>query len=67
MLFPEGQFGMRFVFLQAQATRMISVIAKEAAQVDPNAKRKKWAQAVAEEYAGYREDLVKAVEKCAPR
>ena len=67
MLFPEGQFGMRFVFLQAQATRMISVIAAEAARADPNAKRKKWALAVAEEYAGYREDLVKAVEKCAPR
>ena len=67
MLFPDGQFGMRFMFLQAQATRMISVIAAQAAEIDPNAKRKKWAQAVSEEYARYREDLVKAVEKCVPR
>jgi hypothetical protein len=67
MLFPEGQFGTRFMFLQAQATRMISVIAAQAADIDPNAKRKQWAQSVSKEYAGYREDLVKAVEKCAPR
>jgi hypothetical protein len=67
MLFPDGQFGMRFMFLQAQATRMISVIAEQAAEIDPNAERRKWAKAVAAEYAGYREDLVKAVEKCVPR
>lgn len=67
MLFPDGQFGMRFMFLQAQATRMISVIAAQAAEIDPNAERKKWAQAVAKQYADYREQLVSAVEKCVPR
>lgn len=67
MLFPDGEFGMRFMFLQAQATRMISVIAEETANVDPNKERQKWLQAVAKEYEDYREQLVKAVDKCEPR
>lgn len=64
MLFPDGQFGMRFIFLQAQATRMISVIAEQAAKIDPNPEREKWLEAVSKEYADYREDLVKTVERC---
>lgn len=67
MLFPDGEFGMRFVFLQAQATRMISVIAEQTAKIDPNAERQRWLEAVGKEYEDYREQLVKAVEKCAPR
>ncbi len=67
MLFPDGEFGMRFVFLQAQATRMISVIAEQTAKIDPNAERKKWLDTVGKEFEGYREQLVKAVEKCEPR
>ncbi len=67
MLFPDGEFGMRFVFLQAQATRMISVIAAQTAKIDPNAERKKWLQDVDQEFEGFREKLVKAVEKCEPR
>jgi hypothetical protein len=64
MLFPDGQFGMRFIFLQAQATRMISVIAEQAAKIDPNPEREKWLEAVSKEYADYREELVKTVERC---
>lgn len=67
MLFPDGEFGMRFVFLQAQATRMISVIAEQTAKIDPNAERKKWLQDVGREFSGFREKLVKAVERCEPR
>lgn len=67
MLFPDGQFGMRFVFLQAQATRMITVIAEQTAKVDPNERRQKWLADVAKQYADFREQLVKAVEKCEPR
>ena len=64
MLFPGGQFGMRFVFLQAQATRMITVIAEQTAKIEPNSRRKKWLEEVAKQYADFREELVKAVEKC---
>ena len=36
MIFSKGVFNIRFLFLQAQATRMISVVAAQAAWVDPN-------------------------------
>jgi hypothetical protein len=64
MIFPDGEFNIRFVFLQAQATRMISVIAEQAAKIDPNPERKKWLEVVGRQYADYRNDLVKAAEKC---
>ena len=64
MLFPEGQFDMRFILLQAQATRMISVIAEQAAKIDPNPEREKWLEAVSKEYADYRENLLQTVERC---
>ena len=64
MLFPDGKFGVRFVLLQAQATRMVAVIAKQTAKIDPNPKRKKWLETVGEEFEGFREQFVKAMEKC---
>jgi hypothetical protein len=41
--------------------------AAQAAEIDPDAKRRKWAQAIAKEYADDREKLVAAVEKCVPQ
>lgn len=67
MIFDGGAFNMRFLFLQAQATRMISVIAAEAAKIDPNPERQKWLKTVARDYAGYRDDLVTVVEHCQPK
>jgi hypothetical protein len=63
MLHPDGTFSVRFLFLQAQATRMISVIAAETAGLDPNSERKKWLEVVAAEYEGYHDDLIALVER----
>jgi hypothetical protein len=66
MLFPDGQFAMRFVFLQAQATRMATVIAQQTAKLDPNPRRSAWLKEVAKEFADLRERLVHSVEGCKP-
>ena len=67
MVFSDGSFNIRFVFLQAQATRMISVIAKQTALIDPNPRRKKWLGEVAKQYEGFRDEFVEAFESCQPR
>lgn len=66
MIFPDGNFNMRFLFLQAQATRMISVIAKEGATVEDNAIRRKWLEKLSVEYEGLREELLVSVKGCVP-
>ena len=67
MIFSDGSFNVRFVFLQAQATRMISVIAKQTALMDPNPRRQKWLGEVAKQYEGFRDEFVEAFESCQPR
>ncbi|GEM_PF-3245720 len=62
MLDPDGSFGIRFVFLQAQATRMISAIALAAAEIDPNERRRKWLTDLSAEFESLREELVVVVE-----
>lgn len=64
MLFPDGMFGMRFVFLQAQATRMVGAMASSIARIDVNVERVRWLKDLAEEFHELREQLVKAVEGC---
>jgi len=64
MIFPDGKFNVRFLFLQAQATRMISVVAEQAAKFDPNKKREKWLRDVAHEFEGYRDELVQLADSC---
>jgi len=66
MLFPDGQFDIRFLFLQAQATRMISVIAEQTAKIEPNEKRKNWLEQVGREYEGFRDQLVASLANCIP-
>lgn len=63
MLDREGAFGIRFVFLQAQATRMVSAIALAAAEVETNERRKKWLEDLSVEFESIRDDLVRVVEK----
>ncbi len=57
-------FSLRFVLLQAQATRMVAAMALATAESDPNPnpKRKAWLGELAEEYEGYREELVAVLE-----
>ena len=58
MLDREGSFGIRFVLLQAQATRMVSAISMAAAEIETNARRKKWLTNLAEEFESIRDELV---------
>ncbi len=67
MIFPDGGFNIRFLFLQAQATRMIAVIADEAAKIDENPKRQEWLKNLATEYEDLRNQLVESVKNCTPR
>jgi hypothetical protein len=59
MLSRSGGFDVRFVLLQAQATRMVAAIATATARFDPNPERKAWLKSLATEYEGYRGDLIK--------
>ena len=63
MLDRDGSFGIRFILLQAQATRMIGAIAMAAADIKPNQRRKKWLTNLAKEYEEIRDELVVIVEK----
>lgn len=63
MLDREGSFGIRFVLLQAQATRMVSAISMAAAEIETNARRKRWLTNLAEEFESIRDELVVVVEK----
>ncbi len=63
MLDFGGSFGIRFVFLQAQATRMVGAIAMAAAEIEPNQRRKKWLTDLAKEYESLRNELVVIVEQ----
>jgi len=63
MLDRNGSFGIRFVFLQAQATRMVSAIALAAAEIEPNERRKKWLIELSSQFESIRDELVVIVEK----
>lgn len=59
MLSRKGGFDVRFVLVQAQATRMVAAMAKATARFDPNAERKAWLKKLATEYEGYRGELIR--------
>jgi hypothetical protein len=59
MMSRDGGFDIRFILLQAQATRMVTAIATATARFDPNRERKVWLKKVAAEYEGYRDEIVK--------
>ena len=67
MLFPDGAFDIRFLFLQAQATRMVSVMAAQVAKVDPNPERKAWLNEVSSQYEKFRNELVDSLSGCIPK
>ncbi len=64
MVFSDRTFNMRFMLLQAQATRMISVIAEQTAKIESNKKRKRWLREVSKQYEALHEDIVASVEGC---
>jgi hypothetical protein len=59
----SGGFDLRFVLLQAQATRMVSAMATAIARFDPNRERKTWLRSLAAEYEGHRAGMFKYLEK----
>jgi hypothetical protein len=59
----NSAFDLRFMLLQAQATRMISAMATAIAKYEPNSKRQKWLLEVAREYEGYRDNIVEVIRK----
>ena len=61
-LLGGDSFGLRFVVLQGQATRMVSAIATAAAQVETQPRRKAWLESLASEYEGLREELLDVLE-----
>jgi hypothetical protein len=61
MLERDGSFGIRFLLLQAQATRMIAVIAAAVSEFDTNRERKDWLMTVAKQYEDYRHDIIDVV------
>ena len=58
MLSRTGGFDVRFVLVQAQATRMVSAVAKATMRYDPNPERREFLRSLSREYEGYRDDLI---------
>jgi len=54
----NGGFDVRFVLVQAQATRMVAAMSSALARFDPEPKRKAWLRDLARDYEGHRADLV---------
>lgn len=57
---PHAQWGLRFVFIQAQATRMVVALATSLSKFEANAERKQWLRKVANEFEDIRETLVES-------
>ena len=61
MLDHDESFDIRFLLLQAQATRMVAVIAAAVSEFDTNQERKDWLMIVAKQYEDYRHDIIDVV------
>ncbi len=59
MLSRTDGFDIRFLLLQAQSTRMIAAMAMGTARFEPNPLRKEWLKNLADEYEGYRNEMIK--------
>jgi len=55
---PYLEWGVRFVFIQAQATRMVVALAMSLKKFEQNEERKQWLTELADEYEAIRESLV---------
>jgi len=63
MLSTSTEFNLRFMVLQAQATRMVAAMATALAKLDCNAERQEWLTQVSDEYEGYRDDIIETIRK----
>ena len=61
MLDRDESFGIRFLLLQAQATRMVAVIAAAVSEFDTNRERKDWFEDVSKQYEGFRHEIIEVV------
>ena len=57
---PRLQWGLRFIFVQAQATRMVVALATSLSKFEANKERKQWLYELADEFEGIRETLVES-------
>ena len=55
----SSSWDVRFILLQAQATRMISAVATSIRKFERNGERRKWLEELAMEYENMREDLIR--------
>ena len=58
---PHLQWGVRFVLIQAQATRMVVGLATSLLKFETNPERKHWLKKLADEYEGMRETIVECI------
>jgi hypothetical protein len=57
----SAEWGVRFVFIQAQATRMVVALATSLRKFEQNEERKQWLTELADEYEAIRESLVDCI------
>jgi len=55
---PRLEWGVRFMFIQAQATRIIVALSTSLKKLEENEERKQWLTNLADEYEGIRESVV---------
>eukprot|EP00531_Pseudo-nitzschia_arenysensis_P019206 CAMPEP_0116135656 /NCGR_PEP_ID=MMETSP0329-20121206/11306_1 /TAXON_ID=697910 /ORGANISM="Pseudo-nitzschia arenysensis, Strain B593" /LENGTH=324 /DNA_ID=CAMNT_0003630469 /DNA_START=98 /DNA_END=1072 /DNA_ORIENTATION=- len=58
---PHLQWGVRFVLIQAQATRMVVALSTSLMKFETNPERKQWLTELADEFEGIRETLVECI------
>lgn len=61
---PSGvvsEWGVRFLLIQGQATRMVVALSTSLLKFDPSPERREWLTALADEYEAIREDLVECL------
>ncbi len=58
---PHLQWGVRFVLIQAQATRMVVALSTSLMKFETNPGRKQWLTQLADEFEGIRETLVECI------
>eukprot|EP00532_Pseudo-nitzschia_australis_P000187 CAMPEP_0168196564 /NCGR_PEP_ID=MMETSP0139_2-20121125/20591_1 /TAXON_ID=44445 /ORGANISM="Pseudo-nitzschia australis, Strain 10249 10 AB" /LENGTH=163 /DNA_ID=CAMNT_0008120763 /DNA_START=213 /DNA_END=704 /DNA_ORIENTATION=+ len=58
---PLSEWGIRFLLIQAQATRMVVGLSTSLRKLEQNTARKEWLTTLAAEYEAIREDLVECL------
>jgi len=56
-----SEWGVRFLLIQGQATRMVVALSTSLLRFDPSPERREWLTALADEYEAIREDIVECL------